>query len=55
MITIVNQCRQGNFTLAGLDIMEINKHSLGLELADGTKDNTLELIKNVYDLVWGYN
>jgi arginase family enzyme len=53
MTTIINQCRQGNFTTAGLDIMEINTHFLGLELADGKKDNTLEFIKKILNIVWG--
>lgn len=42
---IADNCRQGMFTIAGLDIMEFNMHFLGLETPDGVKDNTLGLVE----------
>jgi hypothetical protein len=33
--------------------MEVNKHFLGLGLTDGIKDNTLEFIKKLFNIVWG--
>jgi arginase family enzyme len=42
---VVNQCRRGRFTIAGLDIMEFNMHFLGIETADGVEDNTLGLME----------
>jgi len=40
---IAEACRQGNFNIAGMDIMEFNMHFLGIETPDGTKDRTLDL------------
>lgn len=41
---ITDECQQGKFTIAGLDIMEFNMHFLGIETPDGVKDNTLGLV-----------
>lgn len=41
---ITNECRQGRFKIAGLDIMEFNMHFLGIETPDGVKDTTLSLV-----------
>jgi arginase family enzyme len=41
---IADECRQGRFKIAGLDIMEFNMHFLGLETPDGVKDTTLTLV-----------
>jgi len=43
---IAKECRSGRFKLAGLDVMEFNMHFLGIETADGIKDNTLTLVKD---------
>ena len=43
-LLITEACRQGNFKIAGLDIMEFNMHFLGIEIPDGTKDRTLDLV-----------
>jgi arginase family enzyme len=43
--TIVDSCRNGDFTIAGLDIMEFNMHFLGIDIPDGSKDRTLDLVK----------
>ena len=42
---IADACRQGDFTIAGLDIMEFNMHFLGIETPDGTRDTTLSLVE----------
>lgn len=42
---IVDECRQGKFKIAGLDIMEFNMHFLGIETPDGVKDTTLSLVE----------
>jgi arginase family enzyme len=42
---LVNRCRNGEFTIAGLDITEFNMHFLGIETPDGIKDETLDLVK----------
>ncbi|MCJ7605087.1 MAG: hypothetical protein MUO19_03525, partial [Dehalococcoidales bacterium] len=41
---IVDECRQGTFTIAGLDIMEFNMHFLGITAPDGKRDRTLDLV-----------
>ena len=41
---ITDECRQGRFKIAGLDIMEFNMHFLGIETPDGIKDTTLSLV-----------
>ena len=41
--TIANSCRQGRFTVCGLDVMEFNMHFLGIRTPDGTRDTTLDL------------
>ena len=41
--TIANSCRQGKFTVCGLDVMEFNMHFLGIRTPDGTRDTTLDL------------
>jgi arginase family enzyme len=41
---IADECRQGRFKIAGLDIMEFNMHFLGIETPDGIKDTTLNLV-----------
>jgi arginase family enzyme len=53
LATIVDQCRRGNFTFAGMDIMEINTHFLGIEVGGGKKDVTLEFIEKLFNTVWG--
>lgn len=42
---IADECRQGRFQIAGLDIMEFNMHFLGIETPDGVKDTTLTLVE----------
>ena len=42
---ITEECRQGRFKIAGLDIMEFNMHFLGIETPDGIKDTTLLLVE----------
>jgi arginase family enzyme len=43
-LLITEACRQGNFKIAGMDVMEFNMHFLGIETPDGTKDRTLDLV-----------
>jgi len=43
---LADKCRRSSFTIAGLDIMEFNMHFLGIEMPDGTKDTTLDLVRN---------
>jgi len=43
---IADECRRGKFELAGMDVMEFNMHFLGIETPDGTKDTTLELVRD---------
>lgn len=40
-----NTCRKKGVTLAGFDIMEFNMHFLGIEMEDGTRDSTLDVVK----------
>jgi arginase family enzyme len=49
-LLIAEACRQGNFKIAGIDIMEFNMHFLGIEMPDGTKDTTLDLVKEFLTL-----
>jgi len=42
---LVEECREGKFRIAGLDVMEFNMHFLGIEMPDGVKDTTLELVE----------
>jgi arginase family enzyme len=42
---ITDECRRGEFTIAGLDIMEFNMHFLGIETPDGIKDTTLPMVE----------
>jgi arginase family enzyme len=46
---LTDECRQGKFTITGLDIMEFNMHFLGIEMPDGTKDTTLSLVEKFID------
>jgi arginase family enzyme len=41
---IADKCRQGRFTICGLDVMEFNMHFLGIETPGGKRDATLELV-----------
>lgn len=41
--TISNYSRAGMFRLAGLDVMELNVHYVGLETGDGGKDYTISI------------
>lgn len=41
--SISNYSRAGFFRLAGLDVMELNVHFLGLETGEGTKDCTASI------------
>ena len=50
-LLIAEACRQGKFIIAGMDIMEFNMHFLGIEMPDGTKDTTLDLVKEFLTLV----
>ena len=50
-LRIMEECRQGNFTIAGMDIMEFNMHFLGIEMPDGTKDRTLDLVEEFLTIV----
>ena len=50
-LLITEACRQGKFIIAGMDIMEFNMHFLGIEMKDGTKDTTLDLVKEFLTIV----
>jgi arginase family enzyme len=41
---VAGTCRQGRFTVCGLDIMEFNMHFLGIQAPDGSQDTTLDLV-----------
>jgi arginase family enzyme len=46
---IRNSCRQKRVELAGLDVMEFNMHFLGIEMEDGTRDDTLSVVGKYID------
>jgi arginase family enzyme len=39
-------CRKKGAELVGFDIMEFNMHFLGIEIEDGTRDNTISVVGN---------
>jgi hypothetical protein len=42
---VAGECRRGSFRLAGLDIMELKTHFMGIETG-GVRDETLALVKD---------